>query len=426
MPREDWNALLAPDDSPFLDWDWLWAMEESKSAARNTGWSPCHLVVRIGPERKIAAACPLYLKSHSQGEFVFDHGWADAAERAGISYFPKLLVGVPFTPHTGRRFHCRARIRSRADDPGARPRAAAIVRRQQALVGPRQFLRDGRSRGAGDLGFAERLGYQYHWLNAGFATFDDYLAQLKSKRRYAVRHERAALAGQGVEIRALAGDEIPDALFGPMYKIYLSTLEKLYWGRQYLTREFFNLMRDHFKRNLCFVCAYRGPELIAGTFNLEKSGVLYGRYWGAFEELKFLHFNVCYYAAIDHCIERGVQRFEPGAGGEYKWLRGFNPALTRSMHYLAHRGLAQSGGQFPDARTPRRRSVDRRRSGAGQLKAPPPPTSKPNRPKISPALSATCLEALRESQSPIRPREARAATLSIGSNSFRSRLARDT
>jgi len=372
VPREDWNALLAPDDSPFLDWDWLWAMEESKSAARNTGWSPCHLVVRIGPERKIAAACPLYLKSHSQGEFVFDHGWADAAERAGISYFPKLLVGVPFTPHTGRRFIVAAEYdRTRMIQVLGRALLQLCADNKLSSVHV-NFCATDEAAALADLGFAERLGYQYHWINAGFTTFDDYLAQLKSKRRYAVRHERAALAGQGVEIRALAGDEIPDALFGPMYKIYLSTLEKLYWGRQYLTREFFNLMRDHFKRNLCFVCAYRGPELIAGTFNLEKSGVLYGRYWGAFEELKFLHFNVCYYAAIDHSIQRGVQRFEPGAGGEYKWLRGFNPALTRSMHYLAHPGLRKAVGSFL---TRERRDVEAwiaEGQERGQLKAPTP------------------------------------------------------
>ena len=190
-----------------------------------------------------------------------------------------------------------------------------------------------------------------------------------------MRHERAALAGQGVEIRALAGDEIPDALFAPMYKIYQSTIEKLYWGRQYLTREFFHLMRDHFKRNLCFVCAYRGTELIAGTFNVEKSGVLYGRD-GAFEDVKFLHFNVCYYAAIEHSIERGVQRFEPGAGGEYKWLRGFNPALTRSMHYLAHTGLRKAVEiSWPASAATSRPGLRRVRS-ADSSRRPPLPTSK--------------------------------------------------
>src|SRR5579863_6126576 len=346
IPRDDWNALLAPDDSPFLDWDWLCAMEESKSAARNTGWAPYHLTVRMMPARTLVAACPLYLKSHSQGEFVFDHGWADAAERAGIKYFPKLLVGVPFTPHTGRRFLVAPNV----------DRATMVAVLGRALI---QFCTDNEissvhvnfcatdeAEALRQLGYLERLGYQYHWQNTGFQSFDDYLAQLKSNRRYAVRHERAALDHQGVDIRIHAGLDIPDAMFAAMFKIYQSTIEKLYWGRQYLTRDFFNLMRDNFKRNLCFVCAYRGNELVAGTFNLQKAGVFYGRYWGCFEDVRYLHFNVCYYAAIEHCIGAGVQRFEPGAGGEYKWLRGFNPALTRSMHYVAHSGLRKAIANF--------------------------------------------------------------------------------
>ena len=372
IPRDEWNALLAPDDSPFVDWDWLCAMEESKSATRNTGWAPYHLVVRLMPERRIVGACPLYLKSHSMGEFVFDHGWADAAERAGLRYFPKLLVGVPFTPHTGRRF-----LAAPAVD---RQKMVAVLGR--ALI---QFCADNdlssvhvnfceqeEAHALKELGYLERLGYQYHWQNTGFHDFEDYLGQLKSKRRYAVRHERAALSSQGVEIRVHAGEEIPAAMFGSMYKIYLATIEKLYWGRQYLTSDFFNLVADSFKRHLRFVCAYRGGKLIGGTFNLEKAGVFYGRYWGCFEDVRYLHFNVCYYAAIEHCIANGIKRFEPGAGGEYKWLRGFNPALTRSMHFVANTGLRKAIGNFL-ARE--RREVEAwiaEGHDRGQLKAPPP------------------------------------------------------
>jgi predicted N-acyltransferase len=372
IPREDWNALLAPDDSPFLDWDWLHAMEESKSAVRKTGWAPYHLAVRAGPERRIVAACPLYLKSHSMGEFVFDHGWADAAERAGIRYFPKLMVGVPFTPHTGRRFLVAPGV----DRPTM---VRAIGETLVKLCADNDissvhvnFCAEDEATELRRVGFLERLGYQYHWVNAGFGSFDDYLNQLKSKRRYAVRHERAALREQGVEVRALVDAEIPDAMFGALYKIYQSTIKKLYWGRQYLTRDFFDLIRDNFKRHLCFVGAWRGDELIAGTINLQKSGVFYGRYWGSFEELRYLHFNVCYYAAIEHCIAQGIQRFEPGAGGEYKWLRGFNPALTRSMHFVAHEGLRKAIDNFL---LRERREVEHWISEGrehGQLKAPPP------------------------------------------------------
>ncbi len=344
VAREDWNALLEADDSPFVDWDWLFAMEHSKSAARASGWSPCHLAIFRG--KTLVAACPLYLKSHSMGEFVFDHGWADAAERSGIRYYPKLLAGVPFTPHTGRRFLVA---------PGAAraPMIAALGRGLIQLCADNRlssvhvnFCRADEAAALAPLGFLERLGYQYHWRNHGFASFEDYLGALKSKRRYAVRHERAALVAQGVTIKVHAGEQIPDTIFGPMFELYLSTIEKLYWGRRYLTREFFTDMRERFKRHICLVCAYRGRQLVAGTFNLQKSGVLYGRYWGCFEELKYLHFNVCYYAAIEHCIGNGIARFEPGAGGEYKWLRGFDPALTYSAHYVAHEGLRRAIGNF--------------------------------------------------------------------------------
>jgi uncharacterized protein len=346
IARDEWNALLAPDDSPFLEWEWLYAMEESKSAVRKTGWAPYHFIVRTTPARRIVAACPMYLKSHSMGEFIFDHGWADAAERAGIRYFPKLLVGVPFTPHTGRRFLVSPDF-DRRTMITVLARALAELCKDNGLSSVHiNFCAPDEAEVLREIGYLERLGYQYHWHNSGFHTFDDYLSQLKSKRRYAVRHERAALLAQDVTIRVHAGDEINDAMFGPMFKIYLSTIQKLYWGRQYLTQNFFDQLRASFKRYLRFVCAYRRGELIAGTINLEKAGVFYGRYWGCFTDLPFLHFNVCYYAAIEHCIQRGVSRFEPGAGGEYKWLRGFDPAFTHSMHFIAHSGLRKAIANF--------------------------------------------------------------------------------
>jgi uncharacterized protein len=377
IPREEWNSLLREDGSPFLEWDWLYAMEKSGSAARKTGWVPLHLLVRQGAGRKLVAACPLYLKSHSMGEFVFDHGWAEAAERSGLRYYPKLVAGVPFTPHTGRRL---------LTAPGTgRARMLQIIGRALISLCSENklssvhvnFCEPDEAKALLELGFLERLGYQYHWRNAGFRTFDDYLNQLKHKRRYAVRHERAALRAQGVTVRALAGDEIPDSMFAPMFELYLSTVEKLYWGRQYLTREFFDLMRQHFKRYICLVCAWQGRELVAGTFNLQKAGVLYGRYWGCFKELNFLHFNVCYYAAIEHCIDAGLSRFEPGAGGEYKWLRGFDPALTRSVHFIAHPALRRAVANHLALE---RRDVEswiaegRERS---QLKPPPPSDIEP-------------------------------------------------
>jgi uncharacterized protein len=372
VPRETWDALLAPDDSPFVEWDWLRAMEHSGCAVRKTGWAPYHLLIRDRARKKTVAACPLYLKTHSMGEFVFDHGWADAAERAGIRYFPKLMVGVPFTPHTGRRI---------LTAPGAN-RAALINLVGHALMTicaenklssvHVNFCEPEEAAALAPLGFLERLGYQYHWRNAGFNTFDDYLMRLKHKRRTAVRHERNSLVEQGIEIRVAAGETIPDAMFPQMFQIYLSTIEKLYWGRQYLNEDFFDLLRDHFKRNVAFIGAYRGKKLVAGAINLQKAGVLYGRYWGCFQEHRFLHFNVCYYAGIEHAIANGIQRYEPGAGGEYKWLRGFDPALTRSVHFVAHAGLRKAIGDFLKRE---RREVERwieTGSEHSQLKPPPP------------------------------------------------------
>ncbi len=180
------------------------------------------------------------------------------------------------------------------------------------------------------------------------------------------------LQGQGITIRAIAGDAIPDELFPPMYQIYSSTIEKLYWGRQYLTREFFELARRDLKRYICFVCAFRGDELVAGTVNLQGAGVFYGRYWGAFEDVKFLHFNVCYYAAIEHCIEQGIARFEPGAGGEYKWLRGFDPAITRSMHFITHTACARRSRISSRASAAKSKPGSPKGNERSQLKPPAP------------------------------------------------------
>jgi len=375
IPRDQWNSLLAPNDSPFLDWDWLHAMELSQSAAADSGWAPYHIVLRDGTG-SLAAACPVYLKSHSMGEFVFDHGWAEAAERAGIRYFPKLLCAVPFTPHTGQRFLIRPGC-DRTEMAELLGRALISLCSQNRLSSVHvNFCSQEEAEVLRRLHFMERVGYQYHWHNANYASFDDYLAHLKSKRRYAVRHERAVLEKQGITIRVFAGDEIPDELLPAMFALYRTTIDKLYWGRQYLTPRFFDLIAA-FKRHLCLVCAFDRDRLIAGTFNVQKAGVMYGRYWGTFRELKFLHFNVCYYAAIEHCIRVGNHRFEPGAGGEYKWLRGFDPAFTRSMHFIVHAGLRKAIQSFL---VRERRQVEKWIEVGhehSQLKAPPPSNLEP-------------------------------------------------
>ena len=198
-------------------------------------------------------------------------------------------------------------------------------------------------------GFRLRVGLQYHWQNHGYQSFDDYLARFRSKRRNQIRRERRAIEEAGVTIRALVGDEIPDRLMEPMYRLYLSTIEQRSWGRQYLNYKLFELLGQRFRKRLCFVVAERDGELLAGTFNVHKGEAMYGRYWGAFEYLRHLHFNVCYYAAADHCIRNGLARFEPGAGGEYKQLRGFDAQPTYSLHYLADARLDAAVGRFLEA-----------------------------------------------------------------------------
>jgi predicted N-acyltransferase len=338
-----WDGLVG-DESPFLEWGWLASLEDAGCVAADSGWVPQHLTLWDG--NQLVGACPLYVKEHSQGEFVFDHGWAQAAAHAGIRYFPKLLVAVPFTPATGTRFLTH----NGADRPAVIRRLGAalqdICRQSSCSSVHVNFCLPDEADALGALGFERRTGYQFQWINPGWRTFDDYLEAFRSKRRIQIKRERRELAAQGVEITAHAGDTIPDELFGPMFRLYKSTVDKHYWGREYLNARFFELLRQRWKRRLCFFAARRHGALIAGTFTVRKGPVLYGRYWGTFEELRYLHFNVCYYAAIDYCLREGITRFEPGAGGEFKHLRGFDARATHSMHFLADARLARAVGDY--------------------------------------------------------------------------------
>lgn len=345
IAREEWNALVG-GQSPFLEWDWLATLEQAGTLGGDTGWEPRPLVVR--EEGRLVAACPLYLKQHGEGEFVFDGSWAEAAHRAGIAYYPKLLVGVPFTPVAGARFLV-AEGRDRAQ--GVRELAGALreICFQSEFSGVHvNFCGSDEIAPLEQSGYLLRLGLQYHWSNAGYQSFEDYLAAFRSKRRNQIRRERRALAEQGVEIQVLVGDEIGEELFDSIYRCYRSTVEQHVWGRQYLNRAFFELLAERFRHRLCFVVARQGGELVAGTANVVKDGALYGRYWGALRNLRHLHFNVCYYAAIEWAIAHGIERFEPGAGGDYKYLRGFQARPTYSMHFLAEPRLAAAVARFLD------------------------------------------------------------------------------
>ncbi len=330
-----WDALVA-EESPFLEWEWLAALEAGETVTRKTGWLPQHLTLWDG--ERLVGACPLYMKAHSMGEFVFDQTWASAAQRAGIAYYPKLLVAVPFTPVTGARFLARP-----ADVDMVRVALAGaleqICQADELSSVHVNFCRAVEAEALTARGWLRRRGFQYQWHNEGFRTFDDYLANLRSKRRNQARRERRELEAQGVEIHTHVGADIPGDVAGLVYRLYRATVDDNPWGQRYLTLRFFERVLDRFRDRVCLVLARRDGEVVAGTFNVQKGDALYGRYWGAFQSLRYLHFNVCYYAAIEHCIAAGLARFEPGAGGEFKHLRGFDATATDSMHWIRDRRL---------------------------------------------------------------------------------------
>ncbi len=331
VPPGEWNALVG-QDSPFLEWEWLASLEQSGSVGGDTGWLPRPLVAREAG--RLVAAAPLYVKLDSQGEFVFDWSWADAAERAGIRYYPKLLVGVPFTPVAGARILVRDDV-----DRGVWVRRLGEALRElcdqnQLSSAHVNFCRSDEVEALRAAGFELRIGVQYQWRNEGYRDFAEYLGRFRSKRRNQIQRELRALGEQGVRIETLEGERIPDAIFPAMQRFYHATLDKKVYGRAYLNPAFFELVRERFRSRLCFMVAMHGSEPIAGTFNVQKEGVLYGRYWGCDRELRHLHFNVAYYSAIEHCIRNGLSRFEPGAGGEFKRSRGFDAQPTWSLHYI--------------------------------------------------------------------------------------------
>lgn len=334
IPRDAWNALVPEEGLPFLEWDWLNALEESGSVTRERGWQPSHLTLWEGA--RLVAAAPAYLKYDSHGEFVFDWTWASAADRLGFRYYPKLVLAIPLTPATGARLLVAA-----GEDRPARMaqllRGAVELARGEGLSSIHVlFPREEEAEALAAVGFAIRLGVQYHWRNAGYQSADDYLARFRSKRRHQLKRERRAPGEQGIELRTIRGDALADVDPEQVFRIYASTVDKYFFGNRYLTPAFFKLVLERFRSRVEVVEARKDGKLIAGAFNVASPKVLYGRYWGCFEEYPFLHFNVCLYHSIDEAIARGIERFEPGAGGEHKLVRGFEPSLTRSAHWIFH------------------------------------------------------------------------------------------
>lgn len=337
-PKE-WNAVANPTGmryDPFLKWEFLDALETSGAATPNTGWMPRHVLVRDGAGR-LKAAMPLYGKSHSRGEFVFDQSWADAYERAGGAYYPKLLGAVPFTPVTGRRLL----VRPGPDETRLKTTllSAAIQLAEQNELSSLHinFASPDEAAMLSETGLLLRTDQQFHWQNRDYRTFDDFLADLSSSKRKNLRKERAK-AQEGLEFVHLRGDDITEAHLDAFYIFYMDTGTRK-WGSPYLTRETFSLLRERVADDLLFIFAMSDGEPIAGAMNLVGSDTLYGRYWGCTEHRPMLHFETCYYQAIDYAIEHGVAFVEAGAQGGHKLARGYAPVTTYSTHWIAHPGL---------------------------------------------------------------------------------------
>jgi predicted N-acyltransferase len=329
--RDEWDRL-SRDGSPFIKWDWLDSLESSGCVNEETGWLPHHLIVERGSE--VIGACPMYLKLHSMGEFVFDYEWAEAAHRLGLQYYPKMLVGVPFTPVTGHRF-LTAEGTDRSHLVRLMGQALAKIASDNKLSSVHvNFCLEEEREALEDAGFMARMGLQFQWRNGGFVSFDDYLGSFRSDRRNKIKRERREVLQKGIVIRAAEGEELTQKQLRTMFRLYKDHVDRLYYGRQYLTQDFFDEVHRRMAAHICLIVAERADKIIAGTFNIRDDKAMYGRYWGAFEDQPFLHFNVCYYSAIEHCIRAGLQRFEAGAGGSFKQMRGLDPQATTSVHYI--------------------------------------------------------------------------------------------
>jgi uncharacterized protein len=336
--REDWDAC-AGDANPFVSHDFLSALEESGSATVRTGWQPVPIAID-GEDGRPAAILPAYAKSHSQGEYVFDHGWADAWHRAGGHYYPKLQIAVPFSPVPGPRLL----LRDASLGPALIAAAEALTRENDLSSAHATFVDPAQIPLFEAAGWLIRTDRQFHWTNRGYRGFDDFLGALASRKRKAIRKERAA-AVEGLEIVRLTGKAIEERHWDAFWQFYQDTGARK-WGRPYLTRSFFSLLGERMADKVVLVLALRSGRPIAGALNLLGADTLYGRYWGCVEEVPFLHFELCYYQAIDIAIERGLERVEAGAQGEHKLARGYEPVATCSAHYIPHAGFRRAVADY--------------------------------------------------------------------------------
>ena len=338
LGKAQWDAC-AGADNPFVSFDFLSILEESGSVGQGTGWTPAPVTV-LDEAGDLLAAAPAYLKSHSQGEYVFDHGWADAWERAGGRYYPKLQIAAPFSPVPGPRLLLR--------DPTAGPALIAgleAVTQQNGLSSTHAtFISEEECETFRAADWLIRQGSQFHWTSDGYATFDDFLASLSSRHRKDIRKERAK-AQAGLEILHLTGSELQEEHWDIFWRFYQDTGSRK-WGQPYLTRAFFSLLGERMADRTLLILALRDGQPIAGALNMIGADTLYGRYWGCVEDVPFLHFELCYYQAIDAALARGLTRVEAGAQGEHKLTRGYRPVPTYSAHYIPNASFRDAVAEF--------------------------------------------------------------------------------
>jgi predicted N-acyltransferase len=339
-PQEAESVSQQPPYNPFISHAFLAALEASGSAAARTGWQPQHLVAETA-SGEILGVAPCYLKSHSRGEYVFDHGWAEAYERAGGSYYPKLQVSVPFTPAAGRRLLVRPGKTAEQAQAGLAAGLIELCRLRDASSAHLTFLTEPEWRFLGEQGFLQRMDQQFHWENAGYATFEDFLAALASRKRKAIRRERREAVESGLTIHWLTGSDLTEAAWDAFFAFYMETGSRK-WGRPYLTRTFYSLVGESMRDRILLVMAKRAGRYVAGALNFIGSDTLFGRHWGATEHHPFLHFELCYYQAIDFAIAHKLARVEAGAQGEHKLARGYLPNTTYSAHYIVDPGLRRA------------------------------------------------------------------------------------
>ena len=351
VAADEWNRLVG-DDDPFLEHGFLSALEASGSVGPRAGTVPRFVLVRDGV--RLVGALPLYLKMNSFGEFIFDWAWANGAHQAGIRYYPKLVAAIPFTPATGRRLLLAADTDAAAISDQLLAGMHAVAEEEKASSIHVLFCTEGEAdwlaaqAGPGAHRFQKRLSMQFHWHNRTpepYRSYDDFLGELKSRHRKQLRHERQVAQSHGLTLRTMTGSEMDDATWAVLRDFYEANAEK-HGAREYLTRKFFDTIRQTYAHRLVSTLAFRGDTAVAGTINFEKGRHIYGRYWGCLEELPMLHFELCYHRLIERAIERGATRFEAGAQGEHKLKRGLVPAYTFSAHWIRHRQLGAAVADY--------------------------------------------------------------------------------